>query len=144
MSDMDQSVWTPNSCEAHDGDNECNYDGCRDDADWDVELLGEGSRQGQKGLVRACDDHVACYWAYHPDEESVTDGGTSDTDRTSEPVVVEWRGGLDNHHSVKVDPYDGEITINGRKFAIGSLEDPNVPDWMYREVQTDIEREGTQ
>jgi hypothetical protein len=137
MSDMDQSVWTPNSCEAHDGDNECNYDRCRDDADWDLELLGEGSRQGQKGLVRACDDHVACFWGYHPDKELVTDGGTSDTDRTSEPVVVEWRGGLDNHYSVKVDPYDGEITINGRKFAIGSLEDPNVPDWMYREVQTD-------
>lgn len=77
MSDTEQSVWTPHSCEPHQGEKECNYDGCHAGADWDVELLGEGPRQGQKGLVRVCDGHVAEYWGYHPnDEELVTDGGT--------------------------------------------------------------------
>jgi hypothetical protein len=52
-------------------------------------------------------------------------------DKTSEPVKVEWTGGLGNEQSVKVDPYAGEITVNGRTFDIGALDSEDVPRWMY-------------
>ena len=56
----------------------------------------------------------------------------SEPERTSEPVIVEWVGGLDNEHTVKVKPYQGTIVVNGRTFDIGSLCSEHVPGWMYR------------
>lgn len=65
--------WSPNRIEHHKGDKECNYGGCRLRADWDIELI---NRHANLGLVRACGDHVAEYWGYHPDESDViADGG---------------------------------------------------------------------
>lgn len=52
--------------------------------------------------------------------------------QTSEPVEVEWEGGMGNTHTVRVDPYTGQITVNGRPFKIGSLCSDDVPDWLYR------------
>lgn len=57
---------------------------------------------------------------------------SDDIARTSEPVEVEWEGGLGDTQTVKVDPYAGKITINGRPFEIGALCSDDVPDWMYR------------
>lgn len=59
--------FSPNAIKEHDskGDYECNSGGCRDEPDWDIELI---DRHGVKGLVRACDDHVENFWGYHPEE----------------------------------------------------------------------------
>lgn len=53
-------------------------------------------------------------------------------DQTSEPVEVEWQGGMGNTQTVRVNPYTGKITVNGREFAIGTLCSNDVPDWMHR------------
>lgn len=56
----------------------------------------------------------------------------TETVKTSEPVTVEWTGGLGDEQTVEVNPYTGKVTVNGRGFAIGSLCSDDVPDWMYR------------
>lgn len=66
-SNSDSERFSPNGISESDGDYECNSGGCRSAADWDIELI---DRHGQQGLVRACDDHVADVWGYHPEEES--------------------------------------------------------------------------
>jgi len=52
--------------------------------------------------------------------------------QTSEPVKVQWEGGLGDTQTVEVNPYTGEITVNGRPFDIGTLCSDDVPDWMYK------------
>jgi hypothetical protein len=75
---------------------------------------------------------------------AMTDGGHSaaGTERTSEPVVVEWTGGMDNNWTVEVDPYSGSVTVNGREFDIGVLVSDDIPDWMYRSMPAGTDQEA--
>ena len=67
---------------------------------------------------------------------------SDDTERTSEPVAVEWTGGLDNDWRVKVDPYSGSVTVNGREFDISVLVSDDIPDWMHRSAPAGTNRCG--
>lgn len=63
---MPEKRFSPNGIEQHTGDKECNQDGCRNTADWDIALI---DRHGCNGLTRCCDEHVVDVWGYHPRDE---------------------------------------------------------------------------
>lgn len=69
---------------------------------------------------------------------SHTNQPEGDMARTSEPVTVEWVGGTGVTQEVHVDPYAGKITVNGREFELNAILDCDVPEWMYREVDTEV------
>lgn len=66
----------------------------------------------------------------------------ADIDRTNEPILVEWRGGMDNDWTVEVDPYRGSVTVNGREFDIGVLLSDDIPDWMHRSMPAETNKGG--
>jgi len=70
-----------------------------------------------------------------------TNRSENEIDQTNEPVEVEWQDGLVNIQTVRVDPYTGKITVNGREFAIGSLCSDDVPDWMHRSHPSGADRD---
>lgn len=74
--------------------------------------------------------------------EDETTHCTDGIGRTSEPVRVEWTGGLDEPQSVEVNPYTGKIIVNGREFDLNSLCNDETPDWMYQSVEPGSDTEG--
>lgn len=67
-------------------------------------------------------------------DEDDHENGDAGTYRTREPTVVEWVDGLDETHEVRVDPYSGSVTVNGREFDISVLCSDDIPGAIYREV----------
>jgi hypothetical protein len=74
--------------------------------------------------------------------ENNTNSYADDIDRTGEPVLVEWRGGMDTDWMVKVDPYSGSVTVNGREFDVGVLISDDIPDWMHGSAPAGSDRQG--
>jgi len=69
------------------------------------------------------------------------DKSVSGMDRTSEPTEVAWVGGAGKTQSVRVKPYAGTVVVNGREFELSVLCSDDIPERMYRDVDTESNHE---